>query len=287
VSREVGRQRRGTRSEGSTPSIPTLREARYSQSLERGLAVLAHFSAERPSLAIADIADELRMSRSTTHRYASTLVMLGYLEQDASRRYRLGLRSGDLGLLALDCTGVRQRSRLCVEELRIQTRHTVCLAMLDRGHVVLVEVARGLRCGQYRIDDVFAIGVRLPAHCTAFGKLLLAHAYGEQTLKGLTLARRGPKTITSRRLLAAELKRVRQEGLAYSDRELGPELISIAAPVRDESGAVCATLGIAAHTSMGSMMELVEQSVGNLKASADELSELLLGKKADRPERST
>ena len=47
----------------------------YSQSLERGLAILASFSAERPVLGIADIADVLEMNRSTTHRYVSTLTV--------------------------------------------------------------------------------------------------------------------------------------------------------------------------------------------------------------------
>ena len=58
-------------------SIPSLREPRYSQSLERGLAILGCFTPERPVLGIADIADDLGMSRSTTHRYVITLVALG------------------------------------------------------------------------------------------------------------------------------------------------------------------------------------------------------------------
>ncbi len=49
-------------------SIPSLREPCYSQSLERGLAILGCFTPRRPVLGIADIADELGMSRSTTHR---------------------------------------------------------------------------------------------------------------------------------------------------------------------------------------------------------------------------
>ena len=72
--------------------VPSLREPRFSQSLERGLAILSCFSGERPIRGIADLADELGMSRSTTHRYVVTLVALGYLEQDAQRKYRLGLR---------------------------------------------------------------------------------------------------------------------------------------------------------------------------------------------------
>src|ERR1700761_9806941 len=88
-------------------SIPSLREPRYSQSLERGLAILSCFPPKRPVLGIADIADELGMSRSTTHRYVITLLALGYLEQGASRKYRLRLRGTDPGVSALNSTGPR------------------------------------------------------------------------------------------------------------------------------------------------------------------------------------
>src|SRR5580700_1161396 len=111
-------------------SVPALREQRYSQSLERGLAILGCFALERWVLGIADIADELGMSRSTTHRYVITLVALGYLEQDASRKYRLGLRVTDLGMSALNATGLREHARAYIEELRQQTSYTVNLAIL-------------------------------------------------------------------------------------------------------------------------------------------------------------
>jgi IclR family pca regulon transcriptional regulator len=81
----------------------TLETPRYSQSLERGLAILACFKPEQPSMRLADIADGLGLSRSTTHRYVTTLVALGYLEQGEGRRYRLGLRVIDLGMAALNC----------------------------------------------------------------------------------------------------------------------------------------------------------------------------------------
>jgi hypothetical protein len=57
--------------EGESWSTPRLREPRYSQSLERRLAILGCF--ERPVLGIADISDDLGMSRSTRHRYAITV----------------------------------------------------------------------------------------------------------------------------------------------------------------------------------------------------------------------
>src|SRR5258707_12370075 len=119
-------------------SIPSLREPRYSQSLERGLAILGCFTPARPVLGIADIADELGMSRSTTHRYVITLVALGYLEQGASRKYRLGLRVTDLGMSALNSTGLRGHARLYLQELRQRTPYPPPLTGLDGTDVLYI-----------------------------------------------------------------------------------------------------------------------------------------------------
>src|ERR1700677_2691274 len=123
-------------------SGPGLREPRYSQSLERGLAILTCFTPDRPVLGIANIADELGMSRSTTHRYVITLVALGYLEQGASRKYRLGLKVTDLGMSALNATGLREHAHPYLEELRQRTSYTASLAVLGGAEVLYVERAR-------------------------------------------------------------------------------------------------------------------------------------------------
>src|SRR6202167_2024527 len=154
-------------------SSPSLRERRYSQSLERGLAILGCFTPKRPVLGIADIADELGMSRSTTHRYVITLVALGYLEQAASRKYRLGLRVTDLGMSALNSTGLREHAHPYLEELRQRTSYTSSLAVLDGAEVLYVDRVRSFRRGQGKIDLDLHTGSRLPPYRTPMGQLLL------------------------------------------------------------------------------------------------------------------
>ena len=100
------------------PAIPTLQEPRYSQSLERGLAILGCFTPARPVLGIADLADELGMSRSTTHRYVITLTRLGYLEQGIKRKYHLTLRVTDLGISAMNGMSLYEHAHPYLEELR-------------------------------------------------------------------------------------------------------------------------------------------------------------------------
>ncbi len=261
--------------EGEAWSIPSLREPRYSQSLERGLAILSCFTPERPIRGIADVADELGMRRSTTHRYMSTLVALGYLEQGAARKYRLGLRVTDLGMSALNSTALREHARPYLEELCRQSSYTVSLAVLDGPEIVYVNRVRSARRTQGGVDLDLAPGARLPAYCTAMGKLLMAFLPDEEQrslLSEVKPTRMGPNTITSKTQLRAELENIREEGFAVNDQELAPELYAIAAPVRSESHEVVAAVSMTAHASMISLEELVEHLGPHLVAAADRVS---------------
>lgn len=267
--------RLGSGAQGPAWSLPGLREPRYSQSLERGLAVLGCFTSERPVLGIAEIADELGMSRSTTHRYVITLVALSYLEQGASRKYRLGLRVTDLGMSALNATGLREHAHPYLEELRQRTSYTSSLAVLDGPEIVYVDRVRSFRRDQHTIEQRLAPGSRLPAYCTAMGKLLLAYlpeSEQRELVAQLRLTKQGPNTITSKQELRDELGGIRAEGLAVNDEELAPELHSIAAPVRDDGHGVVAAVSLAAHTSVISLAELVDALSPHLIATADRVS---------------
>ncbi|HEY3958887.1 MAG TPA: IclR family transcriptional regulator [Solirubrobacteraceae bacterium] len=262
-------------SRNSEWSVPSLREPRYSQSLERGLAILGCFTPERRILGIADIADELGMSRSTTHRYVITLVALGYLEQGASRKYRLGLGVTNLGMAALNATGLREHAHPYVEELRRRIAYSVSLAVLDGTEIVYVDYAAARRRGKAKVDLDLGAGSKLPAYCTAIGKVLLAHL-PENEQRGLiadmTLAKRGPNTIGSKKALRAELEHVHEAGFAVDEEELIAGWQAIAAPVRNESRDVIAAIDILAPTATISLDELVEHLGPHLISTADRIA---------------
>jgi IclR family pca regulon transcriptional regulator len=264
--------------------VPHLREPRYSQSLERGLAILECFSPERPVWGIADLADELGMSRSTTHRYALTLTALGYLVQGARRKYRLGLRVTDLGMSALSSTGLREHARPHLEELSRRAPYTLAIGVLDGPELLYVERIHAIRRGRHTIDLDLGAGSRLPVHCCAMGKLLAANLpAGEQRwlIGQLTLQRRGPRTIASKSALRAELTRIHEEALAVSEEELAPELNEIAAPVRSETHEVLAAVSMQAHSSTISLAQLVEHLGPHLISTADRISARIGYRRAD------
>jgi IclR family pca regulon transcriptional regulator len=249
--------------------------AASSQSLERGLAILSCFTPKRPVLGIADIADELGMSRSTTHRYVITLLALGYLEQGASRKYRLGLRVTDLGMSALNSTGLREHAQPYLEELRQRTSYTVSLAVLDGPEVLYVDQARSFRRGPGQSNVDVRTGSRLPAYCTAMGKLLLANlpeSDQRELLAQIKLTKRGPNAITSKKALREELDEVLDASFAVDDEELAKDLYSIAAPVRNEARQVVAAVDISVPSSLISLGELVDALGPHLVSTADRIS---------------
>src|SRR6184192_206614 len=248
----------------------------YSQSLERGLSILAAFRSGRPLLGVAELGRDIGLSRSTTHRYVSTLAALGYLEQDAaSKKYRLGPRVLDLGFSAINSMELREVAAPHLQQLSDDTGHTVNLAVLDGTDIVYIERCRSAQQGQREIDLNLHVGSRLPAYCTSMGKVLLADLdAGDLTevLARTQFTQRGPNTIVARRELLAELERVRTAGLAVNNEELAYGLRSIAAPIRAQNGRAVAAINLAVHRTMVSLEDLVERLSARLERTAAEIS---------------
>ena len=234
---------------------------RFSSSLVAGLSMLACFSSERPVQGIADMAEQLDLGRSTTHRYATTLAALGYLEQSTARKYGLAARVSDIGLSLLDSMVVRRVAREHLRQLRAQTGHTVRLGILDQSEVVYVDRWQGSRQGQYAIDVGIGPGTRQPVYCTTAGKAILARLpaaeQNELTTK-LKLRRRGPKTHTSKVALRAELEGIATEGdIAAEDQELLVGRLAVAGAVLDSTGQPVAAVELAVPAAALSLNALV------------------------------
>jgi DNA-binding IclR family transcriptional regulator len=100
--------------------------------------------------------------------------------------------------------------------------------------------------GQYLIGAVNWVGVDLPAHCTALGKVL--YAYGALPLPPGNLERRTPHSPVDRAQLDHALVEVRRRGWAASLDELELGLAAVGAPVRTVDGTVIAAVSISGPT---------------------------------------
>ena len=250
--------------------------AGLSQSLERGLAILSAFTPSRPALGISELARELALTRSTTHRYVATLASLGYLGQDHStRKYRLGPRVLDLGFSVLGSLELREIAAPHLRRLTDATGHTSNLGIRDDTDVILIDRVLG-RPGRYHhLEFSLHVGSRLPAYCSATGKALLAFLARpdlERLLDRIDLVQRGPRTLTDKSALLAELEQVRRTGIAVNDEELDSALRAIAAPVRSRSGEVVAAVNVAIPWSPVAMSELAGRLGPVLRATANEIA---------------
>jgi IclR family pca regulon transcriptional regulator len=209
-------------------------DPRLSRSLEYGVAILESFSGARQTLGIADIADLVGVSRSTTHRYAMTLVALGYLEQNSKRKYRLAQHAADPGGAAIEAIRREVAARAVLEELRRQTGHTVSMGVLDGARVIYVHRLLAHGVGQYSADHDLGVGAGIPVYCSALGKVLLAslsEAERRELLASIKLKPHGPNTIGKHDDLVTELERISTRGVVVSDEELFAGSRSIAALV--------------------------------------------------------
>jgi IclR family transcriptional regulator, pca regulon regulatory protein len=251
----------------------------YSQSLERGLAILSSFRTGRALLGISDLGRDLGLSRSTTHRYVATLAALGYLQQDAAtKKYRLGPRVLDLGFSAINSMELREVAAPHLRDLSDSTGYTVNMAILDDLDIVYVERCRSSQARQREIDLNLHVGSRLPAYCTSLGKVLLAHlppAEQRARLARTTFTRRGPNTLTTRASFSTELRKIREQGFAINNEELAYGLRSIAAPVLAHDGSAAAGINLAVHSTMLTLSDLVARLSPMLLRTAAEISERL------------
>jgi IclR family transcriptional regulator, pca regulon regulatory protein len=260
---------------GGVLHLSTSHEGRYSQSLERGLAILRAFTPARPWMGIAEIAEELEMSRPTAHRYASTLVALDYLEQGPKRKYRLGMRAGDLGRSAVSSTALRMLPHRYLTELRDHSMCTASLAVLNGKDIVYIDRARSSWQGQSEVTARLGRGSRLPASSTAMGKVLLAHVSHEKRRDAID-ADAGDTTdaraTLAREKLIDELERIRERGFAIANQLHVQGQRCVAAPLRSRAGEVIGAVDVAAAKSAFSRARVLERLVPLVLASAKEMS---------------
>ena len=206
--------------------------------------VLDLFTSERPEWGVTEVARALGIPKSSAHALLATMCRIGLLRKTPHLRYRLGWRVLALHRVLLETTEFRAEALPVMQSLVARYGETVHLAALDEGQVVYVEKLEGTRAVRVAVSRV---GARLPAHCSAVGKVLLAFRpwsevqaiVAAQGLPAFT-----PRTITSLAQLRAELEQVRQQGYAYDIEEVLPELCCVAAPIRDYAATVVAAMSL-------------------------------------------
>jgi len=213
------------------------------RAVERAMEILAAFDSEHEERGVSEIAQVTGLHKATAHRMMMTLLNGGFLERAGDgERFRLGMRVVELGLGALRRLDVRRAAFPYMEQLVERFQETCDLGIFDRGWVLYVEVVHS----EHSLTIAARIGRRLPAYCTASGRVFLAFLppeVVEPILNGPLIACTG-RTITSIDRLREELESTRQRGYALDDEELEAGIRAVSVPIRDIDGKVIAALSM-------------------------------------------
>jgi len=141
----------------------------FVQSLERGLAVIRAFSAERHELTMSEVARAAGVTRATARRLLHTLVELGYVRSNG-KLFALRPRILELGYAYLGSLGLSDVVMPHLESLVAIVHESSSVSVLDGDEVVYIA-----RVPTRRITTVaISVGTRFPAYATSMGRVLLA-----------------------------------------------------------------------------------------------------------------
>jgi IclR family transcriptional regulator, acetate operon repressor len=207
------------------------------QAVDRAALLLKEVVGGPGPVTFTELTAATGLAKSTTSRLLMALERGGLVRRDGNGKFRPGevfvsyaWRGGaEAGLVAV--------ARPVLDRLGAETGETVNLGVASRGMVEQIAQVDS----RYLIGGTNWVGLSVPLHCAALGKVLLA--YGAADLPPGRLERRTDRTITSRDALAADLELARGRGWAVTDEELEPGLVAVAAPVY-AGGAVRAALSV-------------------------------------------
>jgi IclR family acetate operon transcriptional repressor len=162
---------------------------------------------------LAEVSEEVRLPRSSTYRYLSTLETRGYVQRDGTTGlYRFGLAF--LPSHGRHLEVFTARARPVMEELRDRFGETINLGILDGNRIVYIEILesnKAVRLAARRGD-------RDPIHSTALGKAIASHISQDAVVAILAaegMPKRTSRTITEQGHYLAELEKVRAQGFAF------------------------------------------------------------------------
>ncbi|SFC03448.1 transcriptional regulator, IclR family [Polaromonas sp. OV174] len=245
----------------------------YVQSFARGLEVIRSFSASAPRQTLTEVAGRSGLSRAGARRILLTLESLGYVRNE-SKLFSLTPRILDLGFAYLSSMPIWNLAEPVMEALVEQIKESCSAAVLDGTDIVYV-----LRVPTHKIMSIsLSVGSRLPAYCTALGRMLLSALPPDellQLLENSDRVQRTRHTVTDVKELAAKIAQVRKQGWALINQELEEGLVSIAAPITDRSGKTVAALNISGQANRSSAKLMQESMLPQLLAAAQTISRLL------------
>lgn len=240
------------------------------QAVSHALDLLEQFHDDVDELGVTELSKRLKLHKNNVFRLLATLESRGYIEQNkATENYRLGLKALELGQTFIKQMGLLRQAKPILERMVEESNETSYVAIYKENHIVYLDVVET----NLTVRVVSRVGSRLPAYCTAAGKVHMAFMTDEELeelLAEMKFVQHTPTTITDQEKLKKALAEVREKGYAIDDEELDPGVRCIAAPIRDYTRRIVGAISVS-----GPSMRINDQRV------VDELIPLVLQASTD------
>lgn len=212
-------------------------------SVSNALRILKSFSTFKPTLKVSELSESLGLAKSTISRLLSTLAHEGFVVKDKKTgAYRLGISVLTLGGIVTNELEIHNEASPVMHKLVSETGETAHLAVLDGLSTIYIHKEE---CN-HPVRILTHLGRKNPAYCTSSGKVLLA--YDEKNLVeeiiSQGLRKYTANSISEPEKLLEELRVIRERGYAISTEELTEGTRSVAAPIKDYTGKVVASINV-------------------------------------------
>lgn len=215
------------------------------QAIDRTFRIVEAVS-ELETAGVTELAAHVDLPKSTVHHHLLTLERAGYVVREDGE-YRTGLKFLQIGERSRGQHALYEVARPEVEKLAEKTDELAGLMVEEHGEGVFIYRDSGSEAAH--IDT--GIGDRVPLHCTALGKVILAYLPDDRRDEIIDRHGLSPiteNTITDRDVLLDQLAEIRERQIAFDDEERLNGLRSVAAPVFDGSGRIIGSISVAGPT---------------------------------------
>lgn len=214
------------------------------QVLEKAMAVLQCFQKDTPELRIPQLSEKLGIPKPTIHRILVTLERGKFVKKNPdTEAYHLGIGILNLASNLLNSMDVRTIALPVMKQLAKETGENCFLGIYDDGDAVNIHQEQG----ENILTSYNRIGLRIPAHLSALGKVILANLDQDELEKYLETAnfeKRTPNSIASKKEFIDEINAIKANGYAVDDEEFEIGLKCIASPIFNLHGNVTAAISI-------------------------------------------
>jgi IclR family transcriptional regulator, acetate operon repressor len=210
----------------------------------RAVALLELIAAADDPPTLEELTRASGLPKPSVYRILQLLIRGELVEREVSaKRYIVGPRIAALSLAVQMRSPLRRERHTILSRLVDEIGETCNFTMLDGNEAVYVDRVETSAIVRLHMK----IGSRVPLHCTASGKLFLAHlpsAAMQRLLRSAPLKRYTDRTITGVDALERELAKTRASGVGTDSGEFLDGSVCLAVPVVDPRGRVCAAVAV-------------------------------------------